>query len=87
MPNDRAVERVDRLAAVEVADPPDPGVVVVRAVGVRAGIVPTGMCSKTGKVPSAVGAAGTPVLPGDVRIDVAAVPEVSDCGSFRWTYT
>ena len=34
------------------------------------------MCSKTGKVPSWVGAAGTPVFPGELRIDVPVVPEV-----------
>ena len=34
------------------------------------------MCSNTGNVPSWVGAAGTPVLPGELRITRAVVPEV-----------
>ena len=39
-------------------------------------MVPTAMCSNTGKLPSWVGAAGTPVLPGERQDDVAVVPEV-----------
>ena len=44
-------------------------------------IVPTGMCSKTGKVPSFVGAAGTPVFPGEVRIVRPLCQSVSDWGT------
>ena len=55
---------------------------VVGAVGLVPLIVPTGMCSNTGKVPSAVGAAGTPVLPGEVRTVCPALQSVSSCGTF-----
>jgi hypothetical protein len=45
-------------------------------------IRPTGMCSKTGQVPSAVGAAGTPVLPGEVSTTFPLCHKVSSCGTF-----
>src|SRR6266496_3645344 len=38
------------------------------------------MCSKTVKVPSWVGAAGTPVLPGDLRTGCPLCQSVSDWG-------
>ena len=84
----RAGERVQRLAAVEVADPLDARVVVVRPVRVACRCMrPTGMCSNTGQVPSCVGAAGTPVLPGEVRTTWPLCQRVRSCGTFRCTYT
>ena len=44
---------------------------------------PTGMCSKTGHVPSWVGAAGTPVFPGEVRTTLPLCHSVISCGTFR----
>jgi len=43
-------------------------------------IVVSARCSKTGKVPISVGAAGTPVLPGDVKIVLPLCQRVSFWG-------